>query len=154
MHPPLFGGVNAAILTALKPDLSPDLDRMAAHARWLLANGCNGLGMLGTTGEANSLGLHERKAVLEGLVARGIPAAKLMPGTGCSNLSDTVELTLHARAQGCRGVLVLPPFYYKAPTDDGLFAYFSEVVNRTGGGIALYLSITSPSRARCPSPWT
>lgn len=139
MHPPLFGGVNAAILTALKPDLSPDLDRMAAHARWLLANGCNGLGMLGTTGEANSLGLHERKAVLEGLIARGIPAAKLMPGTGCSNLSDTVELTLHARAQGCRGVLVLPPFYYKAPSDDGLFAYFSEVVNRVGGGIALYL---------------
>ncbi|MBR0655290.1 dihydrodipicolinate synthase family protein [Plastoroseomonas arctica] len=139
MHPPLFGGVNAAILTALKPDLSPDLDRMAAHARWLLANGCNGLGMLGTTGEANSLGLFERKAVLEGLIARGIPAAKLMPGTGCSNLSDTVELTLHARAQGCRGVLVLPPFYYKAPSDDGLFAYFSEVVNRVGGGIALYL---------------
>ncbi|MES2709953.1 MAG: dihydrodipicolinate synthase family protein [Pseudomonadota bacterium] len=139
MHPPLFGGVNAAILTALKPDLSPDLDRMAAHARWLLANGCNGLGMLGTTGEANSLGLHERKAVLEGLIARGIPATKLMPGTGCSNLSDTVELTLHARAQGCRGVLVLPPFYYKAPTDDGLFAYFSEVINRVGGGIAIYL---------------
>jgi 4-hydroxy-tetrahydrodipicolinate synthase len=139
MHPPLFGGVNAAILTALKPDLSPDLDRMAAHARWLLANGCNGLGMLGTTGEANSLGLHERKAVLEGLIARGIPAAKLMPGTGCSNLSDTVELTLHARAQGCRGVLVLPPFYYKAPSDDGLFAYFSEVITRVGGGIAIYL---------------
>ncbi len=139
MHPPLFGGVNAAILTALKPDLSPDLDRMAAHARWLLANGCNGLGLLGTTGEAASLGLHERKAVLEGLIARGIPAAKLMPGTGCSNLSDTVELTLHAKAQGCRGVLVLPPFYYKAPTDDGLFAYFSEVINRVGGGIAIYL---------------
>ncbi|MDB5314430.1 MAG: 4-hydroxy-tetrahydrodipicolinate synthase [Rhodospirillales bacterium] len=139
MNPPLFAGVNAAILTALKPDLSPDLDRMAAHARWLLANGCNGLGMLGTTGEANSLGLNERKAVLEGLIARGIPATKLMPGTGCSNLSDTVELTLHAREQGCRGVLVLPPFYYKAPTDDGLFAYFSEVINRVGGGIAIYL---------------
>ncbi len=135
----LFGGVNAAVLTAMNPDLSPNLDRMAAHCRWLLANGCNGLGILGTTGEANSLGLHERKQVLEGLIARGIPAAKLMPGTGCSNLSDTVELTLHAKAQGCVGVLVLPPFYYKNPSDDGLFAYFSEVATRVGGGIALYL---------------
>ena len=54
----LFGGVNAAVLTAMRPDLSPDLDRMAAHCRWLLANGCNGLGVLGTTGEANSFGLH------------------------------------------------------------------------------------------------
>ncbi len=135
----LFGGVNAAVLTAMRPDLSPDLDRMAAHCRWLLGNGCNGLGVLGTTGEANSFGLHERKAILEGLVARGIPAAAMMPGTGCASLTDTVELTLHARAQGCRGVLVLPPFYYKSPSDDGLFAYFSEVLERIGGGIALYL---------------
>lgn len=139
MKDALFGGVNAAVLTAMKPDLSPDLDRMAAHAHWLLANGCNGLGILGTTGEAASFGLHERKAILEGLVARGIPASVIMPGTGCASLSDTVELTQHAKAQGCRGVLVLPPFYYKAPSDDGLFAYFSEVINRVGGGIAIYL---------------
>ncbi|WP_149539248.1 dihydrodipicolinate synthase family protein [Siccirubricoccus phaeus] len=139
MKDALFGGVNAAVLTAMHPDLSPDLDRMAAHAKWLLANGCNGLGILGTTGEANSFGLSERKAILEGLIARGIPARVMMPGTGCASLTDTVELTLHAKAQGCRGVLLLPPFYYKAPSDDGLFAYFSEVVNRVGGGIALYL---------------
>ncbi|MCO6419932.1 dihydrodipicolinate synthase family protein [Siccirubricoccus sp. KC 17139] len=139
MKDALFGGVNAAVLTAMKPDLSPDPDRMAAHAKWLLANGCNGLGIMGTTGEANSFGLHERKAILEGLVARGIPASVMMPGTGCASLTDTVELTLHAKAQGCRGVLVLPPFYYKGPSDDGLFAYFSEVVNRVGGGIAIYL---------------
>ena len=131
--------MNAAVLTAMKPDLSPDLDRMGAHARWLLANGCNGLGVLGTTGEANSFGLHERKAILEGLIACGVPAGVMMPGTGCASLTDTVELTLHAKAQGCRGVLVLPPFYYKGPSDDGLFAYFSEVINRVGGGIAIYL---------------
>jgi 4-hydroxy-tetrahydrodipicolinate synthase len=139
MQDALFGGVNAAILTAMTPDLSPDSVRMAAHARWLLAHGCNGLGVLGTTGEANSLGLQERKQVLEGLIAQGIPATVLMPGTGTANLTDTVELTQHARAQGCRGVLLLPPFYYKAPSDDGLFAYFSEVIQRVGGGIALYL---------------
>ena len=137
--PALFGGVNAAVLTAMKPDLSPDPDRMAAHCRWLLGNGCNGLGILGTTGEANSFGLHERKELLEGLVARGIPAGVLMPGSGTANLTDTVELTRHARDQGCRGALLLPPFYYKGVSDDGLFAYFSEVVQRVGGGIALYL---------------
>jgi 4-hydroxy-tetrahydrodipicolinate synthase len=139
MKDALYSGVNAAVLTAMRPDLSPDLDRMAAHARWLLANGCTGLGVLGTTGEANSFGLHERKEILEGLVARGVPAARLMPGTGCASLTDTVELTRHAAAQGCPGVLVLPPFYYKDPTDEGLFAYFSEVVGRTGGGTAIYL---------------
>ncbi|MEO3474982.1 dihydrodipicolinate synthase family protein [Roseomonas sp. CAU 1739] len=135
----IYGGVNAAVLTAMGPDLTPDLDRMAAHARWLLANGCNGLGVLGTTGEANSFGLHERKAILEGLIARGIPAAKMMPGTGCASLTDSVELTKHARDAGCPGVLMLPPFYYKAPSDDGLFAYFSEVIQRVGGGVKVYL---------------
>ena len=108
--PPLFGGVNAAVLTAMRPDLSPDVDRMAAHCRWLLGNGCNGLGVLGTTGEANSFGLHERKEILDGLVARGIPAAAMMPGTGCASLTETVELTRHAREQGCRGGLLLSPF--------------------------------------------
>ena len=93
MKDAVYGGVNAAILTAMNADLSPDLDRMAAHARWLLANGCTGLGVLGTTGEANSFGLHERKAILEGLIARGIPAARMMPGTGCASLTDSVELT-------------------------------------------------------------
>jgi 4-hydroxy-tetrahydrodipicolinate synthase len=139
MKEALFGGVNAAVLTAMHPDLSPDLDRMAAHSKWLLANGCNGLGVMGTTGEANSFGLHERKQILEGLIARGVPASVMMPGTGTANIADTVELTKHARDAGCRGVLVLPPFYYKAPSDDGLYAYFSEVINRVGGGIALYL---------------
>lgn len=139
MKDALYGGINAAVLTAMNPDLTPNLDRMAAHAKWLLANGCNGLGILGTTGEANSFGLHERKAILEGLIARGVPAAVMMPGTGCASLTDTVELTLHAKAQGCRGVLLLPPFYYKNPSDDGLFAYFSEVAKRVGSGIALYL---------------
>jgi len=139
MQNALYGGINAAVLTAMQPDLSPDLDRMTAHARWLLGNGCNGLGVLGTTGEAISFGLHERMAILEGLVARGIPARRMMPGTGCASLTDSVELTKHAAEAGCPGVLMLPPFYYKGPSDDGLFAYFSEVVQRTSGAAKLYL---------------
>lgn len=139
MKDALYGGVNAAVLTALDEELAPDLDRMAEHAHWLLAHGCNGLGVLGTTGEANSFSGRERMAILEGLTARGVPAARMMPGTGVSSITETVELTRHARAQGCPGVLLLPPFYYKGPSDDGLFAHFSEVAKRVGGGVALYL---------------
>ena len=136
----LFGGVNAAVLTPMNADLSIDLDRMAAHCRWLLANGCNGLAVMGTTGEANSLGISERIAVLEGLVARGIPGGE-----------DAARHRHHrdhrhraadpqgARDLGCRGALLLPPFYYKNPSDDGLLAYFSEVIQRVGGDIKLYL---------------
>jgi 4-hydroxy-tetrahydrodipicolinate synthase len=135
----LYGGINAAVVTAMNADLSIDLDRMAAHCRWLLANGCNGLAVLGTTGEANSLGVSERIEVLEGLVQRGIPAAKLLPGTGTTAIPDTVKLTRHAGELGCRGALLLPPFYYKNPSDDGLLAYFNEVIQRVGGDIKLYL---------------
>lgn len=135
----LYGGVNAAVLTAMNADLSVDLDRMAAHSKWLLANGCNGLGVLGTTGEANSVGVNERMEVLEGLVARGVPAAKMMPGTGMPSITDTVLLSKHAEKLGARGVLVLPPYYYKAPSDDGLFAFFSEVIQRIGSGLPIYL---------------
>ncbi len=139
MKDALFGGVNAAVLTAMNDDLSVDLDRMAAHSRWLLANGCNGLGILGTTGEANSLGVDERLAVMEGLIERGVPASVLMPGTGTTAITDTVKLTRRVEALGCRGALLLPPFFYKNPSEDGLFAYFSEVIQRVGGDIRIYL---------------
>jgi 4-hydroxy-tetrahydrodipicolinate synthase len=135
----VYGGVNAAVLSAMNADLSIDLDRTAAHCRWLLANGCDGLGVLGTTGEANSIGISERLAMMEGLVAAGIPAARLLPGTGVPALTDTVLLTRRAAELGCPGVLVLPPFFYKNPSDDGLFAYFSEVIQRVGTGTKIYL---------------
>lgn len=139
MKDALFGGVNAAVLTAMRPDLSIDIDKIAAHSRWLLANGCNGLGLLGTTGEANSLGISERIAVMEGVVERGIAPGVLLPGTGTTAITDTVLLTKRAAELGCRGALLLPPFFYKNPSDDGLFAYFSEVIQRVGGDIRIYL---------------
>ncbi len=139
MKDAMFGGVNAAVLTAMNDDLSVDLDRMACHCAWLLANGCHGLAVLGTTGEANSLGIAERLSVLEGLVERDIPAKVLLPGTGTTALTDTVLLTRRAEELGCRGALLLPPFFYKDPSSDGLFTYFSEVIQRVGGGIRLYL---------------
>jgi len=139
MKDALYGGVNAAVLTPMRADLSVDLDRMAAHCRWLLANGCNGLAILGTTGEANSLGVSERIAVMEGLVERGIPGARLLPGVGTPALTDTVLLAHRAAELGCRGVLVLPPFFYKNPSEDGLFAWFSEVIQRAGTGTRVFL---------------
>ncbi len=135
----LYGGVNAAVLTAMHNDLSVDLPRMLKHANWLLANGCNGLGIFGTTGEANSLGLYERVEILEAFVAAGIPGSKLLPGTGTTSIPDTVMLTRKAEEMGCKGALLLPPFFYKNPSQDGLFAYFSEVIERVGGDIAIYL---------------
>jgi 4-hydroxy-tetrahydrodipicolinate synthase len=139
MKDAIYGGVNAAVLTAMRDDLSVDLDRMAAHCRWLLANGCNGLGVLGTTGEANSLGVSERLAILDGLAERGIPTRHMLPGTGTTAIPDTVLLTRKAIEIGCPGVLVLPPFFYKNPSDDGLFAYFSEVIQRAGTRTKIYL---------------
>ncbi len=134
----LYGGVNAAVLTAMRADLSIDLDLMAAQCRWLMANGCNGLGVLGTTGEANSLGLHERIGLMEGLVERGIPARLMLPGCGVPAITDTVAMARRAGELGCRGVLVLPPFFYKNPSEDGLFAYYSEVAQRLGGTVKIY----------------
>ena len=139
MKDAIYGGVNVAVLTPMNDDLSVDLGRMEEHCGYLLANGCNGLGVLGTTGEANSLGVSERIAVMEGLAERGVPAAKMMPGVGTPSFADTVLLTQKAIELGCPGVLVLPPFYYKNPSEDGVFRYFSEVVERTKGRAKIYL---------------
>jgi len=135
----LYAGVNAALITAVDADLAPDHDRTARLAHWLLANGCDSLGVLGTTGEAASFGVAERRGLLDGLARRDVPVTRLMPGTGLPNITDTVELSRHAREVGCPGVLVLPPYYYKAPSEDGLFAYYAEVIERTGPGLAFYL---------------
>ncbi len=137
--PPLFAGINAAALTPFDADLAVDLDRLAAHCRFLLAEGADHLAVLGTTGEANSLGVDERLGLLEGLVARGIPPECLLPGTGTPAITDTVALTRRAAELGCRGVLMLPPFFYKNPSEDGLFAWFAEVITRLPAAPAILL---------------
>lgn len=131
-EPRRLSGVLAPLLTPFRADLSPDPARLVAHARWLLAHGCAGLAPFGTTSEANSLSADERERLLEALLEGGIPADRLVPGTGCCALTDTVRLTAHAVRRGCAGVLVLPPFYYKAVSDDGLYRAFAELVERVG----------------------
>ena len=133
-------GVLAPVITPFRPDYSPDTDRFVRHCRWLLANGCNGLAVFGTNSEANSLSSGERMALLEQLVAGGVPPSSLMPGTGCCSLTESVELSAHAVKLGCAGVLMLPPFYYKGVPDEGLYRHFSEVIQRVGDArLQLYL---------------
>jgi 4-hydroxy-tetrahydrodipicolinate synthase len=124
--------VLAPVITPFQADLAPDQGRFNRHCAWLLANGCAGLAVFGTNSEANSLGLEERKELLEGLVASGVDPARLIPGTGCCALPETVALSAHATALGCHGVLMLPPFYYKGVSDEGLFRSYSEVIQRVG----------------------
>lgn len=127
-----LSGIFPALVTPMQADLTVDLDRMADHARSLIARGCHGVSVLGLIGEAQALSTPERMGLLDGLTGRGIAADKLLVGTGCSALSDTVALTKHAIDLGVRGVLILPPFIARGVGDDGLFAYFSEVFQRVG----------------------
>lgn len=125
-------GVFAAVLTPMREDLSVDRAAYAAHCRRLLDEGAHGLGIFGTTGEANSLSVAERVAAWEGLVEDGIPAEVLLPGTGACALPDAVTLAREALAVGAPGVLALPPFYYKGVSDDGLLRFFAELIERVG----------------------
>lgn len=131
-QPQPLHGLFAPTLTPFHADLSVDFDRWIAHSKWLLESGCHGLCPFGTTSEANSLGLDERMEMLERLIDAGVPAEKLMPGTGMCAIPDAVKLTGHAVKLGCAGVLLLPPFYYKGMSDDGLFASIAEVIERVG----------------------
>ena len=127
-----LAGVLAPVLTPMRADLAPDVEKWIAFSRQLLADGCTGLAPFGTTSEANSLGLSERMEMLDQLVAAGVPAARLMPGVGMCAIPDTVKLSAQAAALGCGGVLMLPPFYYKGVSDEGVFRAVAEVIERVG----------------------
>lgn len=124
-------GVLSPVVTPFKADLSPDTAKLISICKWLLSQDV-GLAVFGTNSEANSLSVGEKIELMNALVEAGIPADRMMPGTGCSALTDTVELTRHAMKIGAGGVLMLPPFYYKGVSDDGLFASYSEVIQRVG----------------------
>ena len=133
-------GVLAPVITPFRKDYAPDAPRFVRHCRWLLKSGCAGLAVFGTNSEANSLSVSEKKSLLEKLVAGGVPASALMPGTGHCALSDSIEMTRAAVELGCAGVLMLPPFYYKGVSDEGLYRNFAEVIERVGDErLQLYL---------------
>jgi len=126
-----MSGVFAPVITPFQSDLSPDAGRLIRHCRWLLANDV-GLAVFGTNSEGNSLSVDERIVLLDSLVDAGLDPARMMPGTGCAAFTDTVRLTAHAVKLGCGGVLMLPPFFYKNVSDEGLFRTYSEIIQRVG----------------------
>jgi 4-hydroxy-tetrahydrodipicolinate synthase len=126
-----LSGVIAAIATPIDESGAPDLKRAVNLARYLLDTGCDGLNVLGTTGEATSFSVDERKGVMNAYKVNGLPLHGLMVGTGAAAVSDAVALTLHAAELGFGGALVLPPFYYKSVPDDGLVAYIDTLVKAT-----------------------
>jgi len=135
-----LGGVIAAVATACDGTGEPDCARSTALARFLLDNGCDGLNVLGTTGESTSYGLAQRQAVMNAYRAAGLPLDRMMVGTGAAAVADAMALTRHAAELGFGGALVLPPFYYKGVSDDGLASYVTAIVKATADRpIPLYL---------------
>jgi len=127
-----LAGIWCPALTPLDADLNPDPGRLADHVAWLLSAGCTGVALFGTTGEATSFSVDERTAMLDAVLAAGIAADRLAVGTGCCALTDSVRLTRHAVENGCRHVLMLPPFYYKGASDEALFRSYAEIIERVG----------------------
>jgi len=121
-------GVLSPVVTPFEADLAPSMPRFVRHCRSLVAQGV-GLAVFGTNSEGNSLSVAEKRALLDALVDAGLPPSRMMPGTGTCALPDTIELTRHAVQAGCAGVLMLPPFYYKGVSDEGLFRSFAAVID-------------------------
>lgn len=146
-----IGGVLSPVVTPFDADLRPDTERWLAQCRWLLSQEC-GLAVFGTNSEANSLSVAERRALLEAAAEAGLDGARMLPGTGACALPDAVELTRAAVGIGAAGVLMLPPFYYKDVSEEGLFAFYAEVIERVGDErLRIYLYHIPPI-AQVPVP--
>ena len=124
LAPEKFSGVLTPVITPFNEDLSVNSDRLIAQCRWIISQEV-GLAIFGTNSEANSLSIKEKIELLDELVENGIDPKKMMPGTGCCSLFETIELTTHAINLGVSGSLLLPPFYYKGVSDEGLYASYS-----------------------------
>jgi len=132
-------GAFAPVVTPFQADMTPDAPRFLAHCEWLLSHDV-GLAPFGTNSEANSLDARERMALLDHLVDNGLDVRRMLPGTGCCSLPETVTLTRHAVERGCAGVLMLPPFVYKGVTDDGVYDYYARVIDQVNDArLRLYL---------------
>lgn len=150
LHP---RGVFCAALTPVDADLRPDHARFVEHCRQLVADGCTGVAILGTTGEANSFSTGERKALLEAAIEGGLKPQQLLPGTGVTALTETVELTRHALSMGVDTVVMLPPFYYKDVSEEGLFAAYAETIERVGDARLRVVLYHIPQVSALPIPF-
>ncbi len=135
----IIRGVIAPILTPFNDDFSVATDLYVTHAKWLFDEGCAGIAPFGTTGESLSVGIDERIAAIRGLVEAGIDPARMVPGTGLSNVADTARLSRACLDMGCAGIMTLPPFYFKNVAEDGLYAYFEQLIKAIGADARIYL---------------
>lgn len=132
-------GVIVPSLTPFNDDLSIAMDLFASHVQWLFDQGCAGIAPFGTTGEALSVGVDERIGAVQALVDSGINPSLMIPGTGLSNVADTARLSRACLDLGCAAVMTLPPFYYKAVDEDGLYRYFATLIEAIGPDARIYL---------------
>jgi 4-hydroxy-tetrahydrodipicolinate synthase len=138
-HPSTLPAVLSPVITPFKEDGSPDNQKLLKQCQWLEASGV-GQAVYGTNSEANSMSTVQKMSTLSTLIEGGLNPAHMMPGTGATSIDAAVQMTKHALQYKCAGVLMLPPFYYKDVTDDGLFAFFSEVIQKVGdAGLQIYI---------------
>lgn len=145
-------GVHCAAATPVTAEGRPNLSLFATHCKALLAEGCHGVAMLGTTGEANSFGLADRQALLEAAVEAGVPAGTLLPGTSAPSVADTVALTRHAVEAGVKGVVLLPPYYYKGVSAEGLYRFYARVVEAVASDRLKVVFYHIPQVTQIPIP--
>lgn len=124
-------GVIAAIPTPITAAGEPDHARFATLAARLLDEGCDGLNVLGTTGEATSFSVEQRIGLMRSVAGSGLDLKKMMVGTGASAIADAIRLTQEAARLGFGGALVLPPFYYKNVPADGVANYVERIAAAT-----------------------
>ena len=135
-----FRGIWPALLTPLGPDLNIDPARFASHARALLAAGCGGVTPFGTTGEGPSFAMAERREAVDALVSGGVPASRILVSTSCAALPETLALTRHALEIGAHGCLMLPPFFLKGVSDQGVIDAYRYVIDGAADArLRLYL---------------
>jgi 4-hydroxy-tetrahydrodipicolinate synthase len=132
-------GVIAPILTPFNDDLSIATDLYIAHAHWLFEQGCVGIAPFGTTGEALSVGIDERIAAIRVLLDAGIDPSRVIPGTGLTSIADTARLSRACLDMGCAAVMTLPPFYFKGVGNEGLYAYFEQLIAALGQDARIFL---------------
>jgi len=145
-----ISGIFSAALTPIKQDLSINHDLYLRHCQYLMRQGHDGLAIFGTTGEANSFSIQEKKDSLEFLLANRIDPKILMPGTGSSSLNDAIEMTRHASNHKVRAVLLLPPFYYKNVTEEGIINYFRHLIEKVGDSEMQYVLYHIPQNSYVP----
>ncbi len=145
-----ISGVFSAALTPIKNDLSINKDLYLRHCQYLMRQGHDGLAIFGTTGEANSFSINERKENLEFLLSNRIDPKVLIPGTGSSSLNEAIELSKHAASYKVRSVLLLPPFYYKNVSDEGIINYYRYIIEKVGENSMHYILYHIPQNSYVP----